>query len=66
MRAHLSIVKQFYGSIVITKPSVKVITIEPVLRGFAKQNQLTFDACPYFSEAETMELYLSAEAEATW
>jgi hypothetical protein len=64
LRAHLSIVKQFYGSIVITKPSVKVITIEPALRAFAKQHQLTSDACPYFSQTETMKCYLSAEAEA--
>jgi hypothetical protein len=56
----------FYGSIVITKPSAKVITIEPVLRAFAKQHQLTSDACPYFSETETMERYLRAEAEAAW
>ena len=38
-------------TIVITKPGAKVITIEPVLRVFAKQHQLTSDACPYFSEA---------------
>jgi hypothetical protein len=37
-----------------------------ILRAFAKQNQLTSDACPYFSEKETMERYLSAEAEAAW
>jgi hypothetical protein len=37
-----------------------------MLRTFAKQNQLTSDACPYFSEKETMERYLSAEAEAAW
>ena len=37
-----------------------------MLRAFAKQNQLTSDACPYFSEAETMERYLRAEAEAAW
>jgi hypothetical protein len=30
----------------------------------AKQHQLTLDACPYFSQKETMERYLSAEAEA--
>ncbi|MBT0160510.1 hypothetical protein G4O51_11070 [Candidatus Bathyarchaeota archaeon A05DMB-2] len=35
-----------------------------MLRAFAKQNQLTSDACPYFSQKETMERYLSAEAEA--
>jgi hypothetical protein len=34
-----------------------------MLRAFAKQNQLTSDACLYFSEKETMERYLSAEAE---
>jgi len=34
-----------------------------MLRTFAKQNQLTSDACPYFSEKETMERYLRAEAE---
>jgi hypothetical protein len=61
-----SIAKQFYGSIVITKPSVKVITIEPALRAVAKQHQLTSDACPYFSEKETMERYLRVEAEAAW
>jgi len=38
-------------TIVITKPGAKVITIEPVLRAFTKQYQLTSDACPYFSEA---------------
>jgi len=27
-----------------------------MLRTFAKQHQLTSDACPYFSEKETMEL----------
>jgi len=44
-----SIVKQFYGSsIVKVKPSAKVITIEPALLAFAKQHQLTSDACPYF------------------
>jgi hypothetical protein len=37
-----------------------------MLRAFAKQHQLTSDACPYFSEKETMERYLRAEAEATW
>jgi len=37
-----------------------------MLRAFAKQNQLTFDACPYFSETESMERYLGAEAEAAW
>jgi hypothetical protein len=37
-----------------------------MLRAFAKQNQLTSDACPYFSEKETMERYLRAEAEAAW
>jgi len=37
-----------------------------MLRAFAKQHQLTSDACPYFSEAETMERYLSVEAEAAW
>jgi len=37
-----------------------------MLRGFAKQHQLTSDACPYFSEKETMERYLRAEAEAAW
>jgi hypothetical protein len=62
-----SIVKQFYGSsIVKVKPSAKVITIEPALRAFAKQHQLTSDACPYFSEKETMERYLCVEAEAAW
>jgi hypothetical protein len=61
-----SIVKQFYGSIAITKPSVKVITIEPALQAFTKQHRLTSDACPYFSQTETMERYLSAEAETIW
>jgi hypothetical protein len=37
-----------------------------MLRAFAKQHQLTSDACPYFSQKETMERYLSAEAEAAW
>jgi hypothetical protein len=37
-----------------------------MLRAFAKQHQLTSDACPYFSQTETMERYLRAEAEAAW
>jgi len=37
-----------------------------MLRAFAKQHRLTSDACPYFSEKETMERYLRAEAEAAW
>jgi hypothetical protein len=58
--------KQAYCSIVRTFPTVIVHTIEPALRAFTKQHQLTSDACPYFSEKETMERYLRVEAEAVW
>jgi len=36
-----------------------------LMRAFAKQHNWKLQTCPYFSEAETMERYLSAEAEET-
>jgi len=36
-----------------------------LLRAFAKERHVTARGCPYFSETETMESYLYAEAEGT-
>jgi hypothetical protein len=37
------------------------------MRAFAQQHNWKFQTCPYFSEKETMERYLSAEEPAeTW
>ena len=36
------------------------------MRAFAKDHNWKLQTCPYFSEAESMERYLRAEAEAAW
>jgi len=62
----IPIIKANQVSYTHEKTELTPIKLCQKMRAFAQQHNWKFQTCPYFSETETMERYLRAEAEAAW